>query len=110
MHEIPADVTRETEALAHRVLEALGDPITQSAPRTAGSGTAPAAGARKSAWDLKMELKVSHTQLHLALGWLAGRGRVVLSEGPLTLMVERSRPAPSEAPAQNPPAEAAPAA
>lgn len=90
----PADVTREVEALAQRVLASLE-----------------ASGARKSSWDLKMELKAPHTRLHLALGWLAGRGRIALSEGPLTLVVELSRSAAEalQAP-QNPEADVAPAA
>lgn len=43
----------------------------------------------KTAWELKMALKVSHTRLHLALGALTERGAVQLSPGDATFKVER---------------------
>ena len=42
----------------------------------------------KTAWDLKMELKVPHTLLHLALGSLLARGKVILRPEGYTLRVE----------------------
>jgi len=71
---------QELEELSSRVLESLG-----------GSG--------KSAWELKMELKVSHTALHLALGMLIERGRLTLAPESLT---HRVVPAGADAGAPSP--------
>lgn len=43
---------------------------------------------RRTAWELKLELKVSHTVLHMALGALLERGKVSLSADKLTYVVE----------------------
>ncbi len=45
----------------------------------------------KTAWELKMELKVPHTLLHLALGSLLARGKVSLRPEGYTLRVEEER-------------------
>lgn len=55
---------------------------------TAGRILAALASGRKTAWDLKVELKITHTLLHLALGALLGRGRVRLAPDRLTYAVE----------------------
>ena len=64
-----AEFSLEVDAAAARVSEA----ISSSA---------------KTAWDLKMELKVPHTLLHLALGSLLARGKVILRPEGYTLRVE----------------------
>ena len=46
----------------------------------------------KTAWELKMALKISHTRLHLALGALAERERVSLAEVDGTIKVEPLEP------------------
>jgi hypothetical protein len=43
----------------------------------------------KTAWELKMALKISHTRLHLALGALVERGAVALTEDSGTFKIER---------------------
>lgn len=55
-------------------------------------------GGAKTAWDLKMALKISHTRLHLALGALVERGRVSLTPVEGTLKIEPIEPAPEAAP------------
>lgn len=55
---------------------------------TAGRVLAALASGRKTAWDLKVELKITHTLLHLALGALLERGRVRLAPDRLTYAVE----------------------
>ena len=64
-----AEFSLEVDAAAARVSEA----VSSSA---------------KTAWDLKMELKVPHTLLHLALGSLLSRGKVSLRPEGYTLLVE----------------------
>ena len=51
------------------------------------------AGRAGTAWEFKMQLKVSHTPLHLALGMLLERGAISMSPDRLTYAV---RPAGSE--------------
>ena len=46
----------------------------------------------KTAWDLKIEMKASHTLLHLALGLLMAEGRVVLKPEGYTYLVEPAAP------------------
>ncbi|MFH1726010.1 MAG: hypothetical protein ABII00_15490 [Elusimicrobiota bacterium] len=70
------DFRGQLEETARRVLDSLG----QGAPDKPRGG--------RTAWDLKMELKVSHTVLHMALGMLVERGRVVLRPDQLTHIVE----------------------
>ncbi|MEK7743731.1 MAG: hypothetical protein AAB578_05030 [Elusimicrobiota bacterium] len=67
-----AEFSREVEDAAARVLGALS-----SSPKTA--------------WELKMELKVPHTLLHLALGSLLARGKVSLRPEGYTLRVSEDR-------------------
>jgi hypothetical protein len=45
-------------------------------------------GKARTAWDLKMHLKVPHTRLHLALGMLLAQGSVTLKPERLTYAVE----------------------
>jgi len=49
----------------------------------------------KTAWELKMELKVSHTVLHLALGILTERGQLTLRPDKLTHVVTPAKSAPT---------------
>lgn len=46
-------------------------------------------GKARTAWELKMLLKVPHTRLHLALGMLIARGQVSVRPDRLTFVVER---------------------
>ena len=65
----PSEFKKEIEETAARVLAAL-------------------AHGRRTAWEIKLELKVSHTVLHLALGALLERGNIQLSPDKLTYLVE----------------------
>jgi hypothetical protein len=64
---------------------------------TAGRVAAALASEPKTAWDLKMELKVPHTLVHIALGRLLGEGKVALRPEGYTILAQALRPA--EAPA-----------
>jgi len=48
-------------------------------------------GKARTAWELKMLLKVPHTRLHLSLGMLLARGQVSVRPDRLTFVVERAR-------------------
>ncbi|OGR57232.1 MAG: hypothetical protein A2X36_15670 [Elusimicrobia bacterium GWA2_69_24] len=76
---------KEVDATAARILESLG----RLAPGRA----------EKTVWELKMELKVSHTTLHLALGMLMERGALALRPDKLTYAVT-PQPSPQPAPQQ----------
>lgn len=47
----------------------------------------------RSTWDLKIELKVPHTVLHLALGRLLAEGKIALRPEGYVLVAERVRSA-----------------
>ena len=55
---------------------------------TAARTLAALARGRRTAWEIKLELKVSHTALHLALGMLLERGKISLNPDKLTYLVE----------------------
>lgn len=84
-----AEFSREVDAAADRVSAALSS------------------GSPKTAWDLKMELKLPHTLLHLALGSLLSQGRVSLRPEGYTLLVETLPPGAAREPSSS---RAAPAA
>lgn len=67
----------EIDRTARDVLDALG------------------AGRANTAWELKMQLKVSHTRLHLALGMLLERGEIAMAPDRLTYSVRRAGEAPA---------------
>lgn len=69
MAEARPDPRAEVAQAAERVLESLSR-------------------GRRTAWELKLELKVSHTVLHMALGALLERGKVSLRADKLTYVVE----------------------
>lgn len=46
----------------------------------------------KTAWELKMALKITHTRLHLALGALVERGRISLTSLEGTFKIEPLEP------------------
>ncbi|HVE13460.1 MAG TPA: hypothetical protein VNI01_08715 [Elusimicrobiota bacterium] len=69
MSESAAEFREEVAEAAKRVLMALSH-------------------GRRTAWELKLELKVSHTVLHLALGALLERGKISLQPDHLTYVVE----------------------
>ncbi|MFA6093252.1 MAG: hypothetical protein WCU88_13350 [Elusimicrobiota bacterium] len=59
----------------------------------------------KTAWDLKLELRVPHTTLHLALGRLLAQGRIRIQPDAFTLHVEAAAaPAAAKEPPQASPA------
>ena len=66
-----AENRRALEALAGRVLESL---------------TKPGNSRGRTAWELKMELKASHTSIATALGMLLERGAVSLTPHELTVL------------------------
>ena len=59
----------------------------------------PSAAGGRTAWELKMELKVPNAVLYLALGRLAGEGAVEIEPQELSYRVRRNVPAtaPSQA-------------
>ena len=65
-----AEFSREVEDAAARVRAAL-------------------CASPKTAWELKMELKIPHTLLHLALGSLLAQGKVSLRPEGYTLRVSQ---------------------
>lgn len=68
------DFDRELEETSRRVLAALSP----------SDGRPPC----RTAWELKLALKVPHTLLHLSLGTLLARGKVSLRPDKLTYLVE----------------------
>ena len=74
------EIRKTVESLAERVLTFLAKDADQL----------------KTAWDLKMEFKVTHTLLHLTLGSLLQQGKINLKPEKLTYAVELTdaRPAP----------------
>jgi len=69
-----AGFREEIAATASRVLETL------------------AAGKARTAWELKMQLKVSHTRLQLAVGMLLERGCVSVRPERLTYAIAPTTP------------------
>ncbi len=70
---MPESLSSQLKEDARNALEALGDNS-------------------KTAWELKMALKVTHTRLHLALGALVERGSISLTPIEGTFKVERLAP------------------
>ena len=65
--------------------------VAQKVLRSVSSGKA------RTAWELKMQLKVSHTRLHLALGILLERGSITMRPEKLTYVVEpAAQPQPAD--------------
>ena len=68
------------------------DAVESTAERVLSALSAGGAPASKTAWDLKIELKVPHTLLHLSLGLLLAQGRVALRPEGYTYAVEPVQP------------------
>ena len=72
------------------------DAVESTAERVLSALSAGGAPASKTAWDLKIELKVPHTLLHVSLGLLLAQGRIALRPDGYTYAVE---PVPPQNPA-----------
>lgn len=65
-----------------------------------------ASGKARTAWELKMQLKVSHTKLHMAIGMLLERGGISVRPDRLTYaLAPASAAAPQGSPAEAPAAQ-----
>ncbi|MBI5244456.1 MAG: hypothetical protein HY922_12390 [Elusimicrobia bacterium] len=68
------------------------DAVESTAGRVLAALSAGGLPASKTAWDMKIELRVPHTMLHLALGLLIAQGRISVRPDGYTYSVEPLQP------------------